>query len=208
MLTLLAFEANAQGLKGSETVILRVEAESIQAHLYKPQGKDRRPAIVLVHGFDAVSESREGFWARELAKLGVVTLVVESFSNPSRMSTAQGVRDAYAALGYLAQQSYVDAARIGIMGMSRGGSVALRAVGKRKHGGGPGFAAAVALYPGCVAQYRNPEPGAPIQVLLGGRDDYSAVKHCSEYLERMRAAGGAVELHVYPEARHGFDGDT
>jgi dienelactone hydrolase len=208
-------------LRDSEKVILRADDQSLHAHLFKPKPEvskaGRHPAMVLVHGFDGVSEAREGLWARELAKLGVATLVVESFSsrraaasidNPSRVSTAQGVRDAYAALGYLAQQPYVDSARIGIMGMSRGGSVALRAVDKRKHGAGPRFAAAVALYPGCVAQYRNPQPGAPIQVLMGGRDDYTTVKHCSEYLARVRAAGGAVELHVYPDARHGFDGDT
>jgi dienelactone hydrolase len=217
LLLLLPLMAYGQGLPGSETVILRADAESIYAHLFKPQQKGRRPAVVLVHGFDGVSQSREGFWARELAKLGVATLVVESFSarraatsidNQSRVSTAQGVRDAYAALGYLATQPYVDPARIGIMGMSRGGSVALRAVDKRKHGGGPGFAAAIALYPGCVAQYRNPQPSAPIQVLMGGRDDYTTVKHCDDYLARIRRAGGAAELHVYPEARHGFDGDT
>jgi dienelactone hydrolase len=200
--------AFAQGLPGSETVILRVDDESIYAHFFKPASSRRGPAMVLVHGFDGVSEAREGFWARELAKLGVATLVIESFSNQSRTSTAQGVRDAYAALGYLAKQPHVDPARIGIMGMSRGGSVALRAVDRRKHGGGPGFAAAIALYPGCVAQYRNPQPDAPIQVLMGGRDDYSPVKHCAEYLERIRRAGGAAELDVYPEARHGFDGDT
>jgi dienelactone hydrolase len=216
-LLLLAFEANAQGLKGSETVVLRVDAESISAHLFKPQAKGRSPAIVLVHGFDGVSEAREGFWARELAKLGVSTLVVESFSsrrattsidNQPRVSTAQGERDAYAALDYLATQPFVDAARVGIMGMSRGGSVAMRAADRHKHGGGPAFAAAVALYPGCVAQYRNPKPGAPLLVLMGGRDDYTTVKHCDDYLARIRRAGGAAELHVYPEARHGFDGDT
>jgi dienelactone hydrolase len=208
-------------LRDSEKVILRADDQSLYAHLFKPKPEVskavRHPAMVLVHGFDGVSEAREGFWARELGKLGVATLVVESFSsrraaasidNPSRVSTAQGLRDAYAALGYLAQQPYVDSARIGIMGMSRGGSVALRAVDKRKHGGGPGFAAAVALYPGCVAQYRNPQPGAPIQVLMGGRDDYTTVKHCGDYLARIRNAGGTTELHVYPDARHGFDGDT
>jgi dienelactone hydrolase len=207
LLLLLPLVAYGQ-LRGSEALTLRVGAESISAQLFKPQAKGRRPAIVLVHGFDGVSESREGFWARELAKLGVATLVVESFSNRSRISTAQGVRDAHAALGYLATQPYVDPARIGIMGMSRGGSVALRAVDKHKHVAGPGFAAAIALYPGCVAQYRNPQPGAPIQVLMGGRDDYATVKHCGDYLARIRSAGGTAELHVYPEARHGFDGDT
>jgi dienelactone hydrolase len=211
----------SQGLPGSETVILRVDSESIYAHLFRPategSASGRRPAMVMVHGFDGVSEAREGFWARELAALGMVTLIVESFSargvgtslaNQSSVSTAQGVRDAYAALGYLAAQAYVNAGRIGIMGMSRGGSVALRAVDLRKQGGGPGFAAAVALYPGCVAQYRNPQPSAPIQVLIGSLDDYTLIKSCAGYLDRIRAAGGAAELRVYPGARHGFDGDT
>jgi dienelactone hydrolase len=208
---------HGQGLAGSEPVILRVDDESIYAHLFKSKAKGRQPAIVLVHGFDGVSEAREGFWAREFARMGVATLVIESFSargvgttlaNQSNVSTAQGVRDAYAALGFLAAQKDVDAARIGIMGMSRGGSVALRAVDHRKHGGGPGFAAAIALYPGCVAQYRNPQPSAPIQVLIGGADDYTMIKHCADYLERMRDAGGRAELRVYPGAHHGFDGDT
>ena len=203
-------------------MILRVDNESIYAHLFKPQTEGskagRHAAMVLVHGFEGVSEAREGFWARELAALGVATLVIESFSarsvgtsiaNQSSVSTAQGVRDAYAALGYLAALKEVDAARIGIMGMSRGGSVALRAVDHRKHAAaGPGFAAAVALYPGCVAQYRNPQPSAPIQVLVGAADDYTTVKHCADYLQRIRAAGGVAELRVYPGARHGFDGDT
>jgi len=206
-----------QGLPGSEPVILRVDAESIYAHLYKPTTKGKHAAMVLVHGFDGVSDAREGFWARELVSLGIVTLVVESFSprgvgsslaNQTGVSTAQGVRDAYSALGFLAGQDYVDAKRIGIMGMSRGGSVALRAVDRHKQPPLAGFAAGVALYPGCVAQYRNPQPGAPVLVLMGERDDYSTVKACADYLARMRAAGGAAELRIYPGARHGFDGDT
>jgi dienelactone hydrolase len=217
LLLLVASHAGAQGLRGSEPVILRVGEESIYAHLYRGAAQGRGPAMVLVHGFDGVSESREGFWARELAALGVSTLVVESFrprkaetsiGNQSAVSTAQGLRDAYSALGFLATQDFVDAKRVGIMGMSRGGSVAMRAADRRRHGAGPGFAVAIALYPGCVAQYRNPQPGAPLQVLVGGKDDYTALKHCADYLERIRAAGGAVELRVYPGAHHGFDGDT
>jgi dienelactone hydrolase len=217
VLLFLPLLVHGQGLPGSETVILRVDNESIYAHLFRPQTKGQHPAMVLVHGFDGVSEAREGFWARALAAAGVATLVIESFSargvgsslaDQSSVSTAQGVRDAYAALGFLASQKDVDPARIGIMGMSRGGSVALRAVDRRKQGGGPGFAAAVALYPGCVAQYRNPQPRAPVLVLIGERDDYTMIKACADYLSRMRAAGGAAELRVYPGARHGFDGDS
>ena len=217
LLLLLPLLARAQGLPGSESVILRVDAESIYAHLFKPAAKRRAPAMVILHGFGGVSDAREGFWARELAAFGVASLVVESFSargagssidDQSRVSTAQGVRDAYAALGYLAQQEFVDPRRIGVMGMSWGGTVALRAADRRRQGEGPGFGASIPLYPGCVAQYRNPQPGAPLLVLIGELDDYTGIRTCREYVERIRAAGGAAQVKVYPGAHHGFDGDA
>ena len=173
--------------------------------------------MVIVHGFGGVSDAREGFWARELAAFGVAALVVESFTargvgssidDQSRVSTAQGLRDAYAALGYLAQQEFVDPRRIGVMGMSWGGTVALRAADRRRQGDGPGFAASIPLYPGCVAQYRNPRPGVPLLVLIGERDDYTGIGSCVDYVNRIRAAGGAAQLKLYPGAHHGFDGDA
>ena len=212
-------EAHAQGLPGSETVVLRVDSESIFGHLFRPRtsAAAKPPAMVIVHGFGGVSDAREGFWARELAALGVAALVVESFTargaastieDQSRVSTAQGVRDAYAALAYLASQDFVDPRRIGVMGMSWGGSVALRAADRRRQGGGQGFAASIALYPGCVAQYRNPQPGPQLLVLIGERDDYTGIRTCADYLKRIAAAGGTAQLKIYRGAHHGFDGDT
>ena len=113
LLLLAPLLVRAQGLPGSETVILRLDAESLYAHLFRPAASGRAPAMVIVHGFGGVSDTREGFWARELAAFGVAALVVESFTargigssidDQSRLSTAQGVRDAYAALGYLARR--------------------------------------------------------------------------------------------------------
>lgn len=217
LLLLFPLLVRAQGLPGSESVILRVDAESIYAHLFRPAAGGRRPAMVIVHGFGGVSDAREGFWARELAAFGLASLVIESFTargvgssidDQSRVSTAQGLRDAYAALGYLAQQDFIDARRIGVMGMSWGGTVALRAADRRRQGDGPGFAASIPLYPGCVAQYRNPQPGAPLLVLIGERDDYTGVKTCVDYVERIRAAGGSAQVRVYRDAHHGFDGNA
>ena len=216
LLAWIASEACAQ-LPGSETVILRVEPESIYAHLFRPAaGRKpalRQPAMVIVHGHGGVSDAREGFWARELVASGVAALVVDSFAargagssieDQSRISTAKGLRDAHAAAGYLAAQDFVDAKRIGVMGMSWGGSVAMRAADRRRQGR---FAAAISLYPGCVAQYRNPQPGAPLLVLLAGRDDYTGAKSCADYAERIRAAGGAVQVKTYGDAHHGFDAE-
>lgn len=209
--------AFAQGLPGSETVILRVEPESIYAHLFRPAAGTRpaarHPAMVIVHGHGGVSDAREGFWARELVASGVAAIVLESFTargagssieDQSRISTAKGLRDAHAAADYLAAQDFVDAKRIGVMGMSWGGSVAMRAADRRRQGR---FAAAISLYPGCVAQYRNPQPGPSLLLLLAGRDDYTGARSCSDYAERIRAAGGAVEMKIYGDAHHGFDAD-
>lgn len=217
LLLVMAPGAFAQGLPGSQTVILRVEQESIYGHLFRPAGKEpaakRHPAIVIVHGYGGVSDAREGFWARELAAFGVAALVIESFSargaassieDQSRISTARGLRDAHAAAGYLAAQDFVDPKRIGVMGMSWGGSVAMRAADRRRQGG---FAAAIPLYPGCVAQYRNPQPGVPMLLLLAGRDDYTGTKTCVDYALRIGAAGGAVQLRIYGDAHHGFDAE-
>jgi dienelactone hydrolase len=44
-------------------------------------------------------------------------------------------------------------------------------------------------------------------MLIGERDNYTGVKLCAAYAERLRAAGGRAELKVYPGAHHGFDGD-
>lgn len=214
LLLLAPLLVRAQGLPGSESVILRVDAESIYAHLFRPAAGGRAAAMVIVQGYGGVSDAREGFWARELAAFGVAALVVESFTSrrigssiddQSRLSTAQGLRDAYAALGYLAQQDFIDARRIGVMGMSWGGSVALRAADRRRQGEGPAFAASIPLYPGCVAQYRNPQPGAPLLLLIGALDDYTGIRTCVEYVERIRAAGGAAQVRVYRDAHHGFD---
>jgi dienelactone hydrolase len=118
------------------------------------------------------------------------------------------VRDAYAALAYLAALPEVDAARVAIMGFSKGGGVALITSDRRTRLDARGFAAHVPLYPGCTTQYRNPQPGAPVLILIGAVDNYTGVKTCAQYAERIRGAGGSVQLKTYADAHHGFDGDT
>jgi len=90
------------------------------------------------------------------------------------------------------------------MGMSWGGSVAMRAADRRRKGG---FTVAIPVYPGCVAQYRNPQPGLPMLLLLAGRDDYTGTKTCVDYALRIGAAGGTIQLRIYGDAHHGFDAD-
>jgi dienelactone hydrolase len=212
-LLVVSFEALAQGLPGGE----RVEFGSIFGHFYAAAATVKSPAIVLVHGSGGVTVAREGFWASELSHAGVAALVIDSFTprgvsttveDQTRVTQTQMVRDAYAALAWLAGRPEIDGARIAVMGFSKGGSVALVSSDRRTRQGGAGFAAHVPFYPGCTTQYRNPQPGAPVLVLIGAEDNYTGVKTCVEYVERIRAAGGSIQLKLYPGAHHGFDGDT
>lgn len=218
---LLAGGARAQGLAGAQ----RVEfdsggAQKLFGHAFTPPpapAGTRVPALVILHGTEGVSDAREGAWGRDLSALGVVVLAVDSFTprgvkntidDQTRVTTGQMVADAFGALEFLAQQPFVDPLRIAIMGLSKGGGAALLAADRRAQGGGRAFAAHVTLYPFCFSQYRHPQPGAPLLMLLAESDDYAGVKSCAEYAARIRQAGGKAELKTYKGAQHGFDGDA
>jgi dienelactone hydrolase len=176
----------------------------------------KAPAMVVVHGSGGVDDRREGDWGRLLSASGIAVLAIDSFTprgvrstveDQSRVSSQQMVRDAYGALAFLAARDTIDAERVGVMGMSKGGSVALDAADERTQQSGR-FAVYVPLYPGCTFQFRNPRMKGPMLMLIGERDDYTGIKTCAEYVERIRAAGASVELKIYPGAHHGFDGIT
>jgi dienelactone hydrolase len=193
--------------------------ERIFGFLYLPSGASaaaKVPAMVVVHGSGGASDAREGDWARVLIGVGIAALATDSFTprgiastadDQSRLPTPQMTRDAFGALAFLASVPEIDENRVGVMGMSKGGSVTLDAadghISRARS-----FAAYIPLYPGCATQWRNPQIKGPMLMLIGADDDYTGVKSCAEYVERIRAAGGNVQLKVYPGAHHGFDGDT
>jgi dienelactone hydrolase len=211
-------------LGGSERVQVpvRTEAgttENILGFLFLPKDAApgaKSPAMVVVHGSGGVTDRREGDWGRDLSAFGIAVLAIDSFTTrgvqstvdeQTRVSGQQMVRDAYGALAFLAARDAIDAERVGVMGMSKGGSVALDAADERTQRRGR-FAVYIPFYPGCTVQFRNPRMKGPIFMLIGENDDYTGVKSCAEYTERIRAAGASIELKTYPGAHHGFDGDT
>jgi len=128
------------------------------------------------------------------------------------------VRDAYAALAHLRTLSYVDGKHIGLMGGSHGGSTTLTSMiapeseadllAKERRAG---FAAAVALYPGCVASRRTwsnagvYQPVAPLLILIGDKDDWTPAEPCRRLTEAAQQAGYPVTIKIYPGAYHSFD---
>jgi dienelactone hydrolase len=212
--------------------------EQIPASLSKPEGNGPFPAVVMLHdcsGLGMSSSGAPGRWAKELVGRGYVVLVPDSFvtrgfgggvctdSSPKRLDVGpmRRVRDAYAALAYLRTLPFVDARHIGVMGGSHGGLTTLAAMAAPASDADPlaqskreGFAAAVALYPGCngprIGSWRASSgeayrPVAPVLILVGEKDDWTPAEPCSKLARASQAAGYPVSLKIYPGAYHSFD---
>ena len=212
-------------------------ALSIPIEVKRPEGPGPFPAVVILHDCSGLGPHSSGAprrWSHVLVPLGYVVLIPDSFStrgfpagvctdpSPERrdVSPAHRVRDAYEALAYARSLPYVDGRHVGVMGGSHGGSTTLAAMAAPQEGyvsdDHPGFAAALALYPGCGARYGEWEPRgtgayrplAPLRILAGEKDDWTPAAPCERLAERSQAAGYPVTIKVYPGAQHGFDGTS
>lgn len=193
----------------------------VTAEIYWPAANGPVPALVIHHGSEGVSDAREGRFAREIVAMGVAAVVIDSFTPRGVVSTIQDQsavaghdfnRDALMALKALGADSRIDRSRIGIIGFSKGGASTLMAAHEPQvvAAGVPAdlrYALHVPFYPACNAQYHRPKTtGAPIYMLLGGADSYVGVESCQTYAETLRASGAQVEVVVFADAMHGFDG--
>ena len=186
------------------------------------------PAIAMFHGCGGAYD-KSGALARRMREyatlfngLGLHVLVVDSLTaryekelctqrNGTRRVTQANRRlDALGAVAYLADRADVDAARIGLIGWSNGGSTVLSATNLRHHDVAaatvkPAFA--IAFYPGCETDLRRGyTPSAPLLMLVGQLDDWTAAAPClalARSVTEMRP-----EIVVYPGAWHGFDSDA
>lgn len=105
----------------------------LAADLYLPDGLavgERRPGIVLCCGYTGVKNLYLDDMARRIAAAGLVALTFDykgwgaSEGQPLRLAPYSRVEDTQAALTFLAQQPEVDGAKLGLYGISYGGSTA------------------------------------------------------------------------------------
>ncbi len=192
---------------------------AIAAELSLPEGAaGRSPAVVMLHGSDGITAHHHRY-AQGFLERGLAVLLVDSFTGRGVADTIQDHRavtpysmliDAYRALALIQTHPRIDPDRIAIVGWSRGGMVADWASRERYRmllaPDNPPFSAHAAFYPWCGEQHVPVMlTGAPLLFLVGERDDWTGAAPCVDYVNRVREAGYAVELIVFPGAEHAFD---
>lgn len=99
-------------------------------------------------------------------------------------------------------QAAVDALKaegpVAVIGFCLGGSVAYLASTQM-----PGLAAAVCYYGGQIIKHIDKKPRCPVQMHFGAHDSHIPLSD----IEIMRQKQPQAEIHVYPDAGHGFHCD-
>jgi len=153
-------------------------------------------------------------WSKRLVDWGYVVLSVDSFTPRGLDYICDGrighyvgpwarALDAYGAKQYLSTHSFVDPARIAVMGMSHGGNTVLETI-KQSISEGLAvkpFQAAIAFYPHCG----KPESiNTPTLILTGDKDSWTPVELCEEFVGNFDSQN-EIKLKVFAGAYHAFD---
>jgi dienelactone hydrolase len=185
--------------------------------IYRP-AVEPSPFVVLMHGCGGLGrEATWAAWVRPRIDLflahGVGTAVVDSFGprgvdqvcNTGNVAgwAVRRADDAYSARAWLAEQPYVDAQRIAVMGMSNGGRTVLSALRTTLKHPEP-FVAGVALYPGCQTDVDS-HFYAPLLVLIGAADTVTPARFCQQMKQAQPPSSPELKLVVYPRGPHTFD---
>ena len=186
--------------------------ESVNAILYTPQGKGPFPALVVIHEWWGLND-----WVKEeaskLADQGYVALAIDLYrgkvaTTPDEAhQIMRGVpedranRDLLAASAFLGSQKNVDAKRVGSIGWCMGGGYALNlAVAD------PRLKVAVINYGHLASDDATLKKiNADILGIFGGQDKGITPDDVHKFESQMKALGKIVDIHIFPDAGHGFE---
>jgi dienelactone hydrolase len=197
---------------------------SVAAELRIPDAKPARLAAVVILNSSPGFDGRSAFYAQALNDAGIATLEVDMAQGRGLpASPHQHLPHAFGSLRHLAAHPRIDAGRIGVMGFSWGGSVALLAAFRGKEAGGRAFAASLPLYPVCWKHhatlvgakqaYRGLDPAlyksegkTPVHIVVGEKDDYDGADACERFVAALPApVRKRFEVTVLPGATFAWD---
>jgi dienelactone hydrolase len=192
----------------------RQSPRPLPATLVLPSGSGPFPVVIVLHGCGGVS-SRMDEWAARLNGWGYAAVIVDSFgprdvptvcapSNQHLVTANDRAGDVLSTAVYLRSLPEIDGNRIGVLGLSHGGSTAAWVTQRRYEQLYPGLLrAAVDYYGPC----RSPETHGtvPLLALAGDTDDWGdSALVCRAFGRKLRA-NQPFEVYTYPNTYHAFD---
>ena len=179
----------------------------------------KRPTVIVAHGCDGLRNPNYLKWAKYLNSIGYNAVLYDSYR---AMGFTEGVCDKNGQwwdqhkdirpkeADYIAnwiQQQEWHKGKIGLIGFSAGGSLALFYSMNSGDKLGNNISALIAFYPSCDKFTIGPQLfnkgwslKVPTQVHLGLKDDWTPAADCSPLKN-------ATEIIKYPTATHAFDND-
>jgi carboxymethylenebutenolidase len=196
----------------SKAVTYKSGDDNVNGVLFTPQGKGPFPAIVVIHEWWGLND-----WVKDqaskLADQGYVTLAIDLYRG--KVATAPEVahelmrgvpedranRDLHAAVEFLKSQPNVEKTRMGAIGWCMGGGYSLDVALQE-----PDLAADVINYGHLATETSSLKKiNAPILGLFGGKDQGITPDDVHAFEKQMKALGKRVDIHIYPDAGHGFE---
>lgn len=205
---------------------------SVPGYWFPAQSDQPAPVVIGLHGCggaltdDGQLSSKWKELATWFNREGMHFLVPDSFtprgqksicetpSSHRSIDEADRREDVFSAIRWLSKRSDIDVNRIVVAGWSHGAQTVLKVLDRtdsfvRAQPIQP--RAAVAFYPGCSTATKmfRYEISAPLLLMIGERDDWTPARACTDLQKRLSdQKDAALELIVFPESYHGFDGTS
>jgi dienelactone hydrolase len=201
-----------------ERHIVKERGIGLPIYVYLPDKiTGKIPAMLLVHGSGGLNLKAKEIYTSAFAAKGIATIFIDSFTPRGVKNTVEDQsavdpidmgKDALAALRYVADNiKEIDAARVGIIGFSKGGgvSVNLSLTVFNQNRGALRFVRFIAMYPPCNGRRLNPKTIGPLTIIVGEDDTYNRPGPCEEMAAALQQGGSQITFRKIPGAQHGWD---
>lgn len=210
-------DANDPALASGEIKYNAADGTAIAGYLTRPKGDVSRPAVMVIHAWDGISDHTRDV-GRRFAKAGYVALVPDLLSRQGgtnsfasrdaaiaagrKLDDATITSDLTGAINYLNGQKFVRANRIGVTGFCWGGGKALMFTTRSKD------LAASVIYYGDSPQNIEDVKNITVPVLGHyGEADERITSGVPKLDEAMKRYGKSFEYKIYAGAPHSFNSD-